>query len=162
MDDLAPIKKMYGKIIANMDANQINIWDDIYPCEFFKEDITNERLYLLVDEQGAMMAAFALCGESDGAGSVEWEKKDARALYLDRLGVHADYMRKGIGQAALQQAALLAGQRGAEYLRLFVVAENEPAIRLYQKAGFKQAAGMYDEVINEDLTLHEYGFEIKI
>lgn len=48
---------------------------------------------------------------------------------------------------------------GAEYLRLFVVDINEPAINLYVKNGFKKAEGVYDEVIDDDLVLHEYGFE---
>ena len=36
---------------------------------------------------------------------------------------------------------------------------NEPAINLYVKNGFKKAEGVYDEVIDDDLVLHEYGFE---
>ena len=50
---------------------------------------------------------------------------------------------------------------GAEYVRLFVVDINKPAIHLYMKNGFEQADGIYDEVIDDDLVLHEYGFEIK-
>ncbi|EFC99841.1 hypothetical protein CLOSTHATH_01950 [Hungatella hathewayi DSM 13479] len=38
---------------------------------------------------------------------------------------------------------------------------NKPAIHLYMKNGFEQADGIYDEVIDDDLVLHEYGFEIK-
>ena len=49
----------------------------------------------------------------------------------------------------------------SEYLRLFVVDENYPAINLYKKTGFEKVDGIYDEVINNDFVLHEFGFEIK-
>ena len=32
-------------------------------------------------------------------------------------------------------------------------------INLYVKNGFKKADGVYDEVIDDDLVLHEFGFE---
>ena len=37
MQDLPRLKAMYEDIIQNMNNNQIQIWDDIYPCEFFDE-----------------------------------------------------------------------------------------------------------------------------
>ncbi|MEI3326362.1 MAG: hypothetical protein V8R64_07830 [Thomasclavelia sp.] len=49
-----------------------------------------------------------------------------------------------------------------KYLRLFVVDNNKAAINLYQKAGLKRAAGIYEEAIDDNLTLYELGFEIKI
>lgn len=52
-------------------------------------------------------------------------------------------------------------KKGAEYLRLFVVDINQPAIKLYMKNGFKRANGIYDEQIDEEIVLHEFGFEIK-
>lgn len=161
LDDLPRVKDMYTKIVANMKAHQIHIWDDIYPTEFLKDDIIKGRLHLLLDHD-ELLASFALCDANDGAACVEWEEKDAKALYIDRLGVNVEYLRKGVGLAALKQAVSLAREAQARYLRLFVVEGNDPAIRLYQRAGFQQAAGRYDEVIDEALTLREYGFEIKV
>ena len=61
----------------------------------------------------------------------------------------------------LAEARELAGALGAEYLRLFVVDINEPAIRLYGKKGFIKAAGIYEEGFDDGFTLHEYGYKIK-
>ena len=44
---------------------------------------------------------------------------------------------------------------GAEYLRLFVVDENYPAINLYKKTGFEKVDGIYDEVIKEIVNLKD-------
>jgi ribosomal protein S18 acetylase RimI-like enzyme len=56
----------------------------------------------------------------------------------------------------------LAKEKSAEYLRLFVVDRNEPAIRLYRKNGWNLAGGIYEEVIDEGLVLREYGFETAV
>lgn len=59
----------------------------------------------------------------------------------------------------LEKAKEVAKNLGAEYLRLFVADINEPAIQLYIKNGFTKGIGVYNEVIDDDLILHEYGFE---
>ncbi|HBC92713.1 MAG TPA: GNAT family N-acetyltransferase, partial [Pelotomaculum sp.] len=48
------------------------------------------------------------------------------------------------------------------YLRLFVVDINVPAINLYLRNGFRQVDGIYEEKIDDNFTLREYGFEIKV
>ena len=52
-------------------------------------------------------------------------------------------------------------KKNAEYLRLFVVDINEPAVHLYRKNGFAQAEGIYEEKF-DDFVLREYGFEKRL
>lgn len=160
MDDLPQLRTVYKEIIEAMDNSNIRIWDEIYPCEFFCGDIENGRLYLL-SENNEIASAFALCDSHVGEQHIAWENNHAKAIYIDRFGVNVNYLRKGIGGQVLNRATALAKEKGAEYLRLFVVDINKPAINLYIKSGFHQAAGIYDEAIDDDLVLHEYGFEIK-
>lgn len=159
--DLPHLKIVYEKIIDNMNKNNIQIWDEIYPCEFFSEDIENNRLYLLIEENEDIVAAFSLCESNSGEGYVKWENEHEKALYLDRFGVNVDYLRQGIGSKTLNHAVELAKEQGYKYLRLFVVDINKPAINLYFNNGFNQVEGIYEEKI-EDFVLHEYGFEIEI
>lgn len=161
MEDLPQLKAVYKEIIEKMNEDNVQIWDDIYPCEFFKDDIENDQLYVL-DDNGKIASAFALCDSNSGEGSVEWEVNDAKAYYIDRFGVNVHYLRKGIGGTMLREAAALAREKGAEYLRLFVVDINEPAINLYLKNGFKRGNGIYEERIDEDYVLREIGFEMKV
>ena len=160
IDDLSQLKSIYEKIVENMNSNNLHIWDEIYPCEFLKDDIEKNRLYVL-EKNDEIIGAFALCDSNAGEEYIEWENKPAKALYMDRFGVNVNYLRKGIGSVMLNKAIALANHKNAEYLRLFVVDENEPAINLYIKNGFKKADGIYDEVIDDDFILHEYGFEIE-
>ena len=57
LQDLAEIKDMYKQIIENMNKQDIQIWDDIYPCEFFEEDIKNKQLYVLLNKNGMIVSA---------------------------------------------------------------------------------------------------------
>lgn len=162
INDLSKLKAMYGYIIDNMKRNNIPIWDEIYPCEFFSDDIKNNRLYLLVGEHDDIVAAFALCESNAGEGYVKWGNAHDKALYLDRFGVNVDYSRQGFGSIMLKHAITLAKQKNAKYLRLFVVDINKPAINLYLKNGFRQVDGIYEERIDDDFILREYGFEIGV
>ncbi len=161
LDDLPEIVEMYRELIEEMYKNGIDIWDEIYPCNYLKQDIEKKQLYVLLDDN-VMVSAFALCDTNIGANCVEWESRNSNALYLDRLGVRVKYSGKGIGSLMIEKAKELSKELGAEYLRLFVVDINMPAIQLYRKKGFSQARGAFDEIIDEDLVLHEYGFEISL
>ena len=65
--------------------------------------------------------------------------------YLDRLGVNKEYSNKGIDSYMLNKAKDISRNLGAEYLRLFVVDINKPAINLYIKNGFNKAKGIYEK-----------------
>ena len=161
MTDLSQIKTVYKKIIQDMYEKHIDIWDEIYPCDYFEEDIRQNKMYVLNDN-GIIVAGFVLYDNNPGSKSVQWKYNDGKALYLDRLGVNVDYLRKGIGSMMLKKAEKTAKDLGAHYLRLFVVDINLPAIKLYKKNDYSKASGTYDEVVDDTLTLHEYGYEKSI
>lgn len=128
------------------------------PAPFFEEDIERRRLYVLLDRD-QVASAFALCEENEGAGSLGWKDRGAKALYFDRFGVNAAYAGRGAGGLMVEKAKEAAKALGAEYLRLFVAGRNGPAIRLYQKSGLARVPGIYEEEIEEGCVLREYGFE---
>ncbi len=66
----------------------------------------------------------------------KWNDKHAKAMYLDRFGVNIKYSKKGIGNLMIAKAKEITRTLGAEYLRLFVVDINGPAIQLYHKNNF--------------------------
>ena len=68
----------------------------------------------------------------------------------------------GIGSSMITKAKEIARTLGAEYLRLFVVDINEPAIRLYEKNYFFKVKGIYNEVFDDGFVLHEFGYETKV
>lgn len=161
IQDLPQIKHTFEEIVKQMEDNQLQIWDDIYPCSFFEDDIHNNRLYILL-EGTEMVSAFVLCNTDEGESAMTWKNRCGNALYLDRFGVNRNYVRKGIGSLMLEKAKETAKALGADYLRLFVVDENLPAVRLYEKGGFSRTQGIYHKVLDETCTLREYGYELEL
>lgn len=159
-EDLPQIQAVYGRIVARMYRMGLRIWDDVYPSAFLEADVGKRRLYVLTDGD-SIAAAFALCRSHAGESAVRWAGEGG-ALYLDRLGVDDAYAGRGIGGVMLDHAMRLARERGAKSLRLFAADGNEPAIALYRKHGFRMAEGVYLQVVDEALTLREYGLEIPL
>lgn len=161
MQDLPQLKDMYKRIIKDMNEQNIQIWDDIYPCEFFEDDIKNNQLYILLNN-GEIVSAFVLSDTNSGETAVEWNNNHAKAVYIDRLGVNVKYSKKGIGSQMLDKAKEIAKTLNAEYLRLFVIDINIPAIQLYTKKEFIKVNGVYNEIFDDGFVLHEHGYEIKL
>lgn len=161
MGDVPQLKELFRAVIVQMERERISIWDEVYPVVCFPEDIQNRRLYVLT-EGACILAAFALCPGSAEYGRLGWTEPEAEACVLERLAVRADRRGEGLGAAALQYAADAAKAKGARYLRLLAVDFNTPAAALYRKCGFRQAEGIYHNVVDRDLTLLEYGFEKRL
>ncbi len=155
--DLEKAKEMYARVVRDMDEHGLQIWDEVYPCEFLASDIDAGRLYLLC-EHGEIAGAGALCSQLEGENSIHWRERNAKAAYIDRLAVAVGFRKKGVGTALLAQASQLARSVGARYLRLLVVDKNAPALALYTKNGFTRAEGEYKLDTGERLLL-EYGYE---
>lgn len=159
-DDLPQLKAVFDDIIENMNRQNIEIyWDEVYPYEYFVKDIEHKHLYILEDN-GVIAAAFALSDSFGAVEGVQWQNNEAKALYLERLGVNVSYQHKGVSSVALREAISVAAAQNAEYLRLFVVDVNTPAVKLYEKYGFERADGLYYEPV-DDFFLPELCYEIK-
>lgn len=159
-EDLSQMKAMYRRLYEYMEENGIHIWDDHYPCELLEGDIEKGQLYgLFLD--GQPVAGFALCATNHGENHVQWENPNGTALYMERLGVNVEHLRRGYASQMLQKAAEVAQEQGVDYLRLFAAASNPASLALYRKNGFWQAEGVFREQIDENWILPEYGFEIR-
>lgn len=134
------------------------IWDEVYPCVCLPGDIRAGRLFVL-EEGGAPKAAFALYRDEAAAAAMGWQAPAAPALYLARLAVAPACQRTGLGSRALRAAMALAAGQGAQYLRLFVVDTNAPALAFYRKNGFCKAGGCRKEDVGTGM-LRELGFEV--
>jgi len=161
LEDLNKIKEIYTKIIENMYINDIKIWNEYYPNEVFESDIEKKNLYLLKDNDN-ILGAFVINEHENIEEDVEWEDKTAKAYLINRVGVNTEYLRQGIGQKIINEAATLAKEKGAKYLRLLVSEFNNPAVNLYSKCKFNKVSGIHKEEVRTGLYLNEYGFEMRL
>lgn len=160
-NDLVEIQTLYKKLIERLGEDNVVLWNNEYPHQAFGDDIADGRLYVLLDEE-RIISAVALSPNHEGGSALGWKDPAADAVYMERLGVHADYGRKGIGRLMVEESMRVAKQLGATYLRLFVVVGNEPAIKFYESIGFERVEGQFKLVISEDFKITEFGFEIAL
>jgi putative acetyltransferase len=80
-----------------------------------------------------------------GWGQVMRGQGDAVAHRADvLLGVRAEYRGQGLGSRLLGGCMNVAAARGIEYLELEVRSDNQPAMRLYHRAGFRATSTVRD------------------
>ena len=159
--DLPAAKEMYAALVARMDQEGWGVWDETYPRDFVEKDIERDQFYLLL-EGDRLVGAFALPAHDNGEGDVPWQEPSAPARYLYRFGIAAGQGGRGLGKQALGKIEELCGALGARYLRLYVAYENQPAISLYQKAGFARLPGEFGEFLLDGTRLFEYAFEKRL
>ena len=159
INDLDKINQLYKDLINDMHNRDVTIWNDYYPFFMFNEDIKLKRMYL-VEENNEILSCFVLAKENNGEKSIEWSIDCNKAYYLDRFAVNVNHLKKGIGTKTLQIAENIAKEKGANYLRLFVVPCNIPAIKLYEKCNYIKRNGLY--ILEEDENIKMYGYEKKI
>ncbi len=161
LSDLESIKSTYINIVKNMLSNGFTNWNDSYPVNYIEDDIVNNKFYIMTDGINILSGA-AVSNNHDGDDTIKWQNPKASALYIDRLGVNVKYLHKGIAGSMLQKIRELANSQNIEYIRLFVVDNNKPAVKLYEKNKFAKVDGIYNEVIDNEFILPQYGYELRV
>jgi ribosomal protein S18 acetylase RimI-like enzyme len=96
-----------------------------YDPDRLKAEIEDERKWLHQAFFDDVRAGFAACEIHDGE------------FKLDKLYIHPDMQRRGVGGALINYAASLARKHGFSTLILAVNKNNKQAIRAYTKYGFR-------------------------
>lgn len=158
--DLPELKIMYNKITEKLKTQNIELyWSEHYPYGMFAEDIKNKNLYVLLNGS-TIVAAFGIFDYFDIESRFEWSKKSLKTVYIGRLGTNVDFQRQGLGTQAVKHAEKIAKEKGANFLRIFVVDGNIPAMKLYEKNGYTKVNGISHEYLEfNDATLTEFAYE---
>ena len=136
---------------ADHDAVIAMVVESFEPISWFRkldsrlEPLNGRKWELRFEDRlrDALASQYVLIGESEGealtyAGGTYDER--SRAAYLDVLAVARRAQGGGLGRAALREFERRMRDRGALYLHLDCLTDNEPGNRLYQSEGFFEAA----------------------
>ncbi len=109
--------------------------DDAWSADDFRETLCCDYAYYIVAKDGDILVGCSglrnMCGDAD----------------ITNVFVRDDYRRRGIAEEMLKKLMKESVQIGARNFTLEVRASNKPAIRLYEKLGFKSEGvrpGFYD------------------
>ena len=167
MSDLEAVAAFYDQVNLHLERT-INYpkWKyGIYPSEeSVREAIQSDTQYMCT-EDGTVLGAFVLNTDPQGdyqCGEWRAELKEGEYLVIHTLAVNPNFLGRGVGNQMVAYSIVAAKKRGLRAVRLDVVPDNTPAIRLYERLGF-QWAGTKDLKRNmEDIpifSLYEYNLE---
>jgi len=92
---------------------------------------------------------------------IKFNKKIGRlprcAFYISNLAVYPPYRRRGVGKSLMELAVERAKRLGDSIIILDVERENNPAINLYRKAGFKIQEEFSINLIKRVLNFYRMG-----
>ncbi len=130
--DIDKIQKLYKELFMHMAELQPGSYRECFQDErFLRETIAAGDSLLLIANDGE---GFALIQEK----MTEYDcLVPHRYAYLVDIAVTAEKRGQGIGTSMIQQAAKWARERGLEYMELSVLENNDQAMTLYTRLGFK-------------------------
>ncbi|WP_137283978.1 GNAT family N-acetyltransferase [Halorussus salinisoli] len=86
-----------------------------------------------------------------GFGQGVLDDEDA-AAQLPRIYVHPDHWGEGVGSAIIDRIETWVAERGAERLRLVVLADNEVGNAFYERRGYRTVGSRESEFAGETVT----------
>ena len=112
----------------------------VYPCkQSIEKAIRNGFQYGAFDLNGNILGAFVFNDDPDGNYDVgDWKitLKSGEYMVIHTLATRIDSYGKGVATQMVKFCIDKAKARGYKAIRLDVVPDNYPAIKLYQKCGF--------------------------
>ncbi len=91
-------------------------------------------------------ATWLLLGPGGPCGTVQGMRERDGFGSIQNIGIAPEWRGRGLGEALLRQAFRGFQREGLTRARLEVTAQNDPAIRLYRRLGFRRAKTLYKAV----------------
>ena len=112
-------------------------FEESYSEELLAFLITSPEHVSLVAELGGIIIGMAI-------GGLEPGERGELVGHIWTIEVMAPYRRRGVGARLLSELEEALRARGARECYLEVRADNEPAIRLYERAGYERTGLLHD------------------
>ena len=124
-----------------------SVVDDWYDPDGLEESIVRDDGRFLVAEAESGSEA-----EVVGFAQAVLGDEDDDAAQLPRIYVHPDRWGDGVGSELLDRIESWLADRGAERLRLIVLADNEVGNAFYEKCGYRTVGSRESEFEGETVT----------
>lgn len=146
-DDIDAIEYLYNNLNDYLATHEnYPRWKKgIYPIrEDAEEALIKSNLYVATIDGKVAGTVVYSNDQGDAYQAIDWQIEfDVPAIIICKLAVLPEYFGCGVGKALLDYAEIIGKWQGAKAIRLDTYEENLPAVRLYEKCGFKYM-GMVD------------------
>ena len=166
VSDYEAVLDFYRSVVMRVEELSFNrIWKTgSYPTpEYIRGFIERGELYILTDGDD-IIAATALNHSLPGYDDVVWSVQcdPDQVLIIHLLGVAPSHMGAGYGKMMTRFAIKLARETGMKAIRLDVLPYNIPAVRAYEREGFRYIITKsmdYGDAVGQEFLLYEYPVE---
>ncbi len=139
LEDMRAVMELVARVVPTMLASGNLQWDNVYPnAAVFKRDVEMGQLWVVeIDGQIAGIAAITTDQEKEYA-QVGWDIWEL-AVVVHRLAVASEFRGRGIAEALMLQAEVVARARSISVLRIDTNTSNEATQKLFPKLGYELA-----------------------
>ena len=137
LEDVPAIMAVIRRVVPLMRAAGNLQWDDVYPNpEVFSRDIQKEQLWV-AEIDGAIAGVAAITEDQEPEyARVGWDITE-RAIVVHRVAVDPEFRGRGIAEALMRQAEIVATERNISVLRVDTNTQNMATQKLFPKLGYK-------------------------
>jgi ribosomal protein S18 acetylase RimI-like enzyme len=137
INDVGPIMELIKAVVPLMRSAGNFQWDDTYPnAEVFAADIELGQLWVAeIESEIAGVTAITTDQQAEYA-NVGMDITQT-AIVTHRLAVNTNFRGKGIAEALLKQAEVVAKEKGISILRIDTNSNNKATRQLFPKSGYE-------------------------
>ena len=146
IQDLDELLSFYQCVADHMEERSIRHWHwGRYPNEeMIREDVNAGNMYYLRTDGEISAAVVAMIGQEPEYNGLSWTC-GIRPGVFHRLAVHPSMQGAGLGGLVLDDVQQLLRRIGCDCVRCDTSERNGPALRFYEKLGFRRAGKMHWE-----------------
>jgi len=138
-EDLPNLMALVQRVVPLMRAVGNLQWDESYPnAAVFQQDIDLKQLWV-ADADTSLTGVAAVTTDQEPEYAQAGCDIDEAAVVVHRLAVDPAYRGAGIAAALMNQAEVVALERGINVLRVDTNTQNEATQRLFPKLGYRLA-----------------------
>jgi ribosomal protein S18 acetylase RimI-like enzyme len=139
LKELKEVKQFYSEITADLREKGVFQWDRFYPNRFIiKSDLKKGSFFGILNGKKLIGAVVIDTKESKKYQELKWNDVKATPVVIHRLAVHPLYQGQGYGKQLLRFAEEYANELGYSSIRLDVYSQNEGALKMYERAGYRE------------------------
>ena len=144
--ELDELLAFYQHVADNMKKSGQQQWRwGVYPSEeIIREDVLRGDLYYMRSDGALVAAVVFMNGQEPEYDSLTWSC-GLRPGIFHRLAVHPSMQGAGMGGVVLDDVLQLLRRSGCDCVRCDTAEQNEHAIRLYEKLGFRRCGKIHWE-----------------
>ena len=137
-DEVFKIYQHYVRVIAKMQEQGIDQWDELYPnVADIAADIADGSLWV-GESEGELVITFAVNTSCEEEYDVcPWKYPEDPYVVVHRLAVNPKFQRCGVARNAMEFVESEAIKNGAKTIRLDTFCGNPFGAALYDSLGFK-------------------------